>query len=136
MEYFGLKQPYANEYPLFNNGRRGKLTRMAVANVVTEYAEKARTIDPIIIPKITPHSLRHSKAMLMMKAGVNLVAIRDFLGHASITSTEIYARLDNQQKLDAINKTSLTIEPSTPSWQKDKGLLLWCKWKIRMQQNW
>lgn len=125
MEDFGLLQPYANEYPLFNNGRRGKLTRMAISNVVAKTAEKARAINPMLVPTITPHSLRHSKAMLMMKAGVNLVVIRDFLGHASVTSTEIYARLDNQQKLDAINKTSITIEQSSPSWQKDKGLLLW-----------
>ena len=48
------------------------------------------------------------------------------LGHESVVTTEIYARIDNQQKRDAIEKTSLYRDlGKTPSWQKDKGLLNW-----------
>lgn len=127
METCHLLEPYANEYPLFGNGRRGKMSRMGISVVVKKFADKAHNLNPSLIPiKISPHSLRHSKAMLMMKAGVNLICIRDFLGHQSVSSTEIYARIDNQQKLDAINKTSLApLSHDLPSWQKDKGLLHW-----------
>lgn len=127
MQNYHLLEPHANEYPLFGNGRRGKMSRMGISAIVKKYADKAREINPKLIPiGISPHSLRHSKAMVMMKAGVNLICIRDFLGHQSVSTTEIYARIDNQQKIDAINRTSM-VPPTDelPSWQKDKGLLHW-----------
>ena len=49
-----------------------------------------------------PHSLRHSKAMHLLQAGVNLIYIRDILGHVSIQTTEIYARADSKQKREAL----------------------------------
>ncbi len=127
MERYHLSEPYANEYPLFGNGRHGKLSRMGISAIVKKHADSARKIDAKLVPTgITPHSLRHSKAMLMMKSGVNLICIRDFLGHRSVSSTEIYARIDNQQKLDAINQTSLApANDELPSWQRDNGLLYW-----------
>jgi site-specific recombinase XerC len=64
--------------------------------------------------------------MMLQQNGVNLVCIRDFLGHESVTTTEIYARIDNKQKREAIEKTSLSPELSeNPEWQKNKGLLRW-----------
>ena len=42
--------------------------------------------------KVTPHILRHSKAMHLLETNVNLIYIRDFLGHASVTTTERYAK--------------------------------------------
>lgn len=123
----GLLNEWANEQPLFDNGQEGKLSRMAITNIVKKYALTARKINPQIIPEgISPHSIRHSKAMMMQDAGVNLVSIRDFLGHSSVTTTEIYARINNRQKLEAIEKTSLSPDPEKlPVWQKNKGLLQW-----------
>lgn len=127
MENFNLLEPSANEYPLFGRGRYSRMSRMGISAIVKKYAAKARQIKPTLMPMdISPHSMRHTKAMLMIKAGANLVCIRDFLGHQSLTSTEIYARIDNEQKLDAINKTSLAPETNdAPVWLKDKGLLHW-----------
>lgn len=117
----------ATEYPLFSNGRGDKLTRMAITSIVKKYAVSARKINPALIPsKISPHSLRHSKAMMLQQSGVNLVCIRDFLGHQSVTTTEIYARIDNKQKREAIEKTSLSPGlKEAPAWQQNKGLLNW-----------
>lgn len=122
-----LMEPKATEYPLFNNGRGDKLTRMAITSIIKKHAGTARKKNPAVIPpKISPHSLRHSKAMMLQQSGVNLVCIRDFLGHQSVTSTEIYARIDNKQKREAIEKTSLSPElKEIPAWQKNKGLLNW-----------
>lgn len=122
-----LMDDYANQYPLFSNGRGDMLTRMGITAIVKKYAAMARKINPSLIPsKISPHSLRHSKAMMLQQNGVNLVCIRDFLGHQSVTTTEIYARIDNKQKREAIEKTSLSPAPKKiPSWQKNKGLLQW-----------
>lgn len=53
----------------------------------------ARKIHPELIPNdISPHCIRHTKAMHLLQANVNLVYIRDLLGHSSVTTTEIYAR--------------------------------------------
>lgn len=122
-----LLDGYANEYPLFGNGRRNKLTRMGITAIIKKYAIQAKQVCPQLIPaKVTPHSLRHSKAVLLQRSGADLVCIRDFLGHASVTTTEIYARIDNEQKRRAIEKTSLSPgEEDLPSWQTDKGLLSW-----------
>jgi site-specific recombinase XerD len=71
-----LLDDYANQYPLFSNGRGDMLTRMGITVIVKKYAAMARKIDPSLVPpKISPHSLRHSKAMMLQQNGVNLVCI-------------------------------------------------------------
>ena len=52
----------------------------------------------LYLSKIHPHILRHSKAMHLLKNGVNLIYIRDFLGHSSVITTEIYARCNPELK--------------------------------------
>lgn len=126
MEENGLLQNKATDYPLFGNGRGNKLTRMGITAIIRKYSERARSTDPALIPEnVSPHSLRHSKAMLLQQNEVNIIAIRDFLGHASVTTTEIYARIDNRLKREALEKTSLVPESSEPPWQSNKGLLDW-----------
>jgi site-specific recombinase XerD len=56
--------------------------------------------------KITPHILRHTKTMHLVQAGVHPIYIRDYLGHADVTTTEIYARADNEVKRETLEKTS------------------------------
>jgi integrase len=67
-------------------------------------------------------------AMHLLQAGVNLVYIRDLLGHSDISTTEIYARADEAMKRDAL--MTAYESPSNnelPAWKKDKGLLDWLK---------
>ena len=90
-----LDKPWKNEQPLFINNQHHKLTKEGVAYIVTKYAESARKISIIAtIPnKVKLHMFRHSKAMHLLQAGVNLIYIRDFLGHVDLKTTEIYARI-------------------------------------------
>jgi site-specific recombinase XerD len=127
MEERGLLNDWTNEHPLFDNGQGDKLSRKTIAVIIKKYAERARQANPTIIPAgVSPHSMRHSKAMMLQDTGVNLVYIRDFLGHSSVTTTEIYARIGTRQKLEAIEKTSLTPDLETlPIWQRNKGVLQW-----------
>ena len=61
--------------------------------------DMARHVNPQIIPQsISCHSIRHSKAMHLLQAGINLVYIRDILGHVSVQTTEVYAKADSLQK--------------------------------------
>jgi site-specific recombinase XerD len=129
MERTGLLQPHANLYPLFYNSRREKLTRAGVQHILQHNASKAREKDPRLIPeKISPHSLRHSKAMHLLQAGVNLVYIRDILGHESVQTTEVYARVDSKQKREAIEKAYAdVIKREVPAWADNDNLLGWLK---------
>jgi len=78
--------------------------------------------------KISPHCLRHSKSMHLLQAGVNLIYIRDILGHADIKTTEIYARIDSEMKRKALEKASLgTVTDKMPPWHENKNLLDWLK---------
>ncbi|HUX56650.1 MAG TPA: site-specific integrase [Bacteroidales bacterium] len=124
-----LNEPYTNMYPLFFNSRKERLTRTGVNYIVQKYAGMARKENELIIPeKISCHSFRHSKAMHLLQAGVNLVYIRDILGHVSIQTTEIYARADSKQKREALEKAYVNVNPNEePIWTKDANLVSWLK---------
>lgn len=53
-------------------------------------------------PGISPHTLRHTKAMHLLQSSVPLVTIKDFLGHADVKSTEIYVQVDLGMKREAL----------------------------------
>lgn len=124
-----LLEPNSCVYPLFSNPQNSKLSRMAILVIVKKYAAMARNKNPAIIPdSIGCHSFRHSKAMHMLEADINLVYIRDFMGHSSTTTTEIYARASAQKKMEALKKVNPSIVADRKtSWQKDGNLLSWLK---------
>jgi len=122
-----LGQPWKNETPLFVNKQQKMLTEKGVAYIISIYAEQARRISPLIPAKVHPHMFRHSKAMHLLQAGVNLIYIRDFLGHTDIKVTEVYARADTETKRKAIEQAcaDLIDVSNLPDWTKDRALLSW-----------
>ena len=121
-----LDKPWKNEYPLFINNQHRKLTKEGVAHIVSKYTASARKTSSIIPSKVKVHMFRHSKAMHLLQAGVNLIYIRDFLGHVDLKTTEIYARVDTELKRKAIeNAYPDLIESNLPDWSKDQALLSW-----------
>lgn len=124
-----MLEPYANMYPLFSNSRKEKLTRAGINYILAKYAKRARMKAPALIPeKVSCHCIRHSLAMHMLQSGVNLVYIRDILGHTSVQVTEIYARTDSRQKREAIEKAYSDVSPKgDPSWLTNDDLLDWLK---------
>lgn len=125
----GLLEASANQYPLFSNSKKEKLTRAGMNYILTKYVKLAREKNLALIPeRLSCHSLRHSKAMHLLQSGVNLVYIRDILGHSSIQVTEIYARTDSKQKREAIEKAYTDVRPERePSWLANDDLLAWLK---------
>lgn len=109
--------------PLFFNHQRGKLTRAGITYIFKKYCKSAHVTSPQIPLKISPHTFRHSKAMHMLQAGVNLIYIRDFLGHVHVETTEVYARADTEMKRKAIEQAQIQITPDLPNWTDDKGLM-------------
>jgi integrase/recombinase XerD len=109
MQEHQLLEPYAIAYPLFGNPHNGKLSRAAILGIVKKYTAMVQIANPTAIPDgISCHSFRHSKAMHMLKADINLAYIRDFLGHSSTITTEIYARASAQKKLEDLKKVNPT----------------------------
>lgn len=119
----GLSSPDKADQPLFTNHQRGKLTRAGVTYILKKYFDAARQANPDLPEKISPHILRHSKAMHMLQAGINLIYIRDFLGHVHVETTEIYAKADTEMKRRAIESTHIKINLDLPAWTDDRDLM-------------
>lgn len=99
-----LLQNGMQDRPLFCNRQHGKMTREGVAFILDKYVARARAVSSAIPDKVTPHVLRHTKAMHLLQAGVNLIYIRDLLGHVDIATTEVYARADTELKRKALDQ--------------------------------
>ena len=116
--------------PLFSSGCGRKLTRSGISYILNKYVSKARVESATLIPeKVSCHSLRHSRAMHLLQADVPLIYIRDLLGHESVVTTEIYARVDSKRKREVITNAFVPTseEPNEPVWLKDTNLLDWLK---------
>lgn len=124
-----LLNPEANNHPLFFNSRKQKLTRAGVTYILKKYATQANAKKPEQIPHtLSCHCLRHSKAMHLLQAGVNLVYIRDLLGHTSVQTTEIYAKADSAHKRRAIETAYQDVTPEQlPVWTENINMLEWLK---------
>ncbi len=70
--------------------------------------------------KVSPHIFRHSKAIHLLESGVNLIYIRDFLGHSLVTTTEIYAKSNPEVKRKAIEQASQNMVPNEKLTTKEK----------------
>ncbi len=119
-----------NGYPLFCNREGKKLTRAGIAYILNKYVAQAQSLGGISPQTVvSPHVLRHSKAMHLLQSGVNLVYIRDLLGHADVSTTETYARADERFKREALMLAypSPSPEPENTVWQRNSDLMDWLK---------
>lgn len=114
---------------LFLNHMGKPFTRQGINYLIRSYSDKARMKDPSKIPEdMSPHKLRHSAAMGLVDSGVDLIYIRDLLGHVSVKTTEVYAKADAKLKREAIEAASKEIVPKEESqWDNNADLKLWLK---------
>lgn len=128
MEAQGLFEPEAADRPVFG-GRHGRpMSRSGVRYLLAKHVRSASSDLTGLPSKVGPHTLRHSKAMQLLRGGVPLVVIRDILGHVDVRTTELYARADLDMKRRALEKVaSVPSSPATPtmSWRDDRELLSW-----------
>ena len=125
-EYISRQRRYTPEDgPLIINRSREKISRDGVSYIVEKYVSQIRKDDPSFPDHIHPHVFRHSKAMHMLAAGINIVYIRDFLGHEDISTTMVYAKADNRLKIEAINKLAPRVAEDTvfADWSQNQDLL-------------
>lgn len=110
---------------LITNRYHRKIDRDGVAYIIKKYASLVRKEDFTFPEHIHCHIFRHSKAMHMLESGINMIYIRDFLGHEDISTTMVYVRADNRLKNEVINKLApkVTGETKMSDWNKDKELI-------------
>jgi integrase/recombinase XerD len=117
------------DVPVFYNQKHQQLTRWGISYILNKYVELAKKhIGFTVNFPVTPHVLRHSKAMGMLKSGINLIYIRDFLGHSNVTTTEVYARADSEMKRNALEESYKELySDKMPRWEDDENLMQWLK---------
>jgi len=90
---------------VFTNARARPLTPYGVRYLLRRYLKKAARVAPTLRDKrLHPHSLRHSTAVALLKAGVDFATISQWLGHAGLNTTMRYARADIDLKRQALTQ--------------------------------
>lgn len=101
------ERPTALDTPVFPSSRGGRLSEDAVERLVAKYTAATRTRCPSLIGKsVTPHTLRHTAAMQLLRRGVDRTVIALWLGHESIETTQIYLHADLGLKEKALAHTN------------------------------
>jgi integrase/recombinase XerD len=98
------------------------LTRFGIHRLVTQYAAMAaETVPTLATKRVSPHTVRHTTAVHLLRAGVDINTIRAWLGHVSLDTTHIYAEVDLEMKAEALARVDISNlrppprHPSLPS---------------------
>jgi integrase/recombinase XerD len=109
---------------VFLNRRSEPLTRFGIHEIVTRYAHAAMSRVPDMHKKrIGPHTVRHTTATHLLRAGVDINTIRAWLGHVSINTTNIYAATDLEMKAKALGLCGVKSKRSLKPWGDDPDLM-------------
>jgi integrase/recombinase XerD len=115
--------------PIFRNHRGEPMTRFGVRYLLRRYAEQAQSVTPTLGAKrVHPHTYRHSAAVHLLRAGVDLVTISHWLGHASIETTNRYAAIDLETKRQALERAGPVMGASDSEatvWRTNASVLEW-----------
>lgn len=120
----GLHEPRS----VFLNHRGQPLTRFGIGIILHKHLRRAAQKFPALKNKrIHPHSLRHSTAIHLLRSGVDLCTIANWLGHQSINTTNKYLTLDLEAKQSALSKAKpiLARNRCISGWRTDHNIIKW-----------
>lgn len=104
---------------VFLNRRGSPITRFGIHTLVERYALKAQVRMPSMANKrVSPHTLRHTAACHLLRAGVDINTIRGWLGHVSLDTTNVYAEVDLEMKANALAKCEIADGKSSRRWHE------------------
>jgi len=122
----GQGRPQDDGEPLLQNRGGARLTRHGARYLLRKYLARAGASMPSLTrPGISPHTLRHAKGLHLLEAGVPLVTIKDFLGHADVRSTEMYVEATLEMKRKALEQLGTPCRPGRRRARLAPDLLAW-----------
>lgn len=121
------RQPRGEDESIFLNRYGSPLGAAGVRFKLKQYVAAAAKNTPSLVGKrVSPHTFRHSTAVGLVAAGVDVTVIRDWLGHASLDTTNHYARANVETKRKALEKVGgLARAGKPPRWKRNSELMLW-----------
>ena len=114
--------------PLFLNAQGNRLGRFGVVAILRRHIVAAARQQPSLTNKrISPHTLRHTAAMHMLQAGVEINVIKSWLGHVSVTTTNEYIEIDLAMKREAIERCTPPVPEPTGEipWHSRQDIIDW-----------
>lgn len=120
----GPRVPGALFFYTVRAGQHQTMSQDNVTYLLNKHADTARLNCPDLPEQVHAHQLRHARAMQMLRAGVPLPHIKEFLGHTNIATTSIYASADNKMVREAIQKAASTTVELAPLWKGPDDLIL------------
>jgi len=115
-----------SEARMFLNHRGEPLARFGIRYILARRLDRASQITPHFRKKrLHPHSMRHSTAIALLKSGVDLSTISHYLGHASLNTTNRYAKVDLDMKRRAIARVKAVADQACTPWRKNPTILDW-----------
>lgn len=112
----------------FLNRRGQPMTRFGVYALLQRCAKKAgRKMPSLLAKRISPHTIRHTTAVHLLRGGVDINTIRAWLGHVSVDTTNIYAEVDLEMKAKALSACEVRDATRGRSWHSRPGLMVFLK---------
>jgi site-specific recombinase XerD len=109
---------------VFRNVRGEPVTRFGIHDLIARTVAKAAKTTPSLQAKrVSPHTFRHTTAVHLLRAGVDINTFRAWLGHVSLETTNRYAEVDLEMKAKALETCAITNSDRNPAWRKDKDLM-------------
>ena len=100
------------------------ITRFGIHTLVERYAARAvKEVPSLATKRVSPHTIRHTTATHLLRSGVDINTIRAWLGHVSLTTTNVYAEVDLEMKAKALANCEVEERERTTPWKEDKGLM-------------
>ena len=119
------KEPGSEQ--LFRNAHGLPLTRFGIRYIVRKYVAQGQQVCPSLSGKrVSPHTLRHTTAMHLLRSGNDVNMVSYWLGHADINTTHVYVEIDMEMKRQMLQKAPPPAVNSVPPWRKP-GILEWLK---------
>ena len=119
-----LVQDRGPDEHVFLNRCGRPITRFGIHTLVERCVARAvKRVPSLATTRISPHTIRHTTATHLLRAGVDINTIRAWLGHVSLITTNVYAEVDLEMKARALDNCQVEAKAGTVRWKEDKGLM-------------